>query len=607
MDSTSNQLQGFMRLLENGLKIRLSLMRVRDEDIPKIAFRTRYEHYEFQVMPFGLTNAPAVFMDLMNRVCKPYLDKFVIVFIDDIYLPRNMKNTQNHLRNNPCELPDKRKNVLPSSPKLSIFVRIVQFLGHLIDSQGYSGLDLTRLKLLRNDISLYTHRSYPKHNSDMTPFVQFLIAFTNIAHFHNTIEATDSMENLTRLYIKEIVSRHGVPISIISDRDSHFTSRFWQSLQNALGTQLDMSTTYHPETDGQSERTIQTLEDMLRACVIDFRKGWDKHLPLIEFSYNNSYHASIKAAPFEALYGRKCRSPVCWAEVGDVQLTGPEIIHETTEKIMQIRQRLRIHGDRLKKVTDNVRRKPLEFQIGDRVMLKVSPRKVAYKLELPEELINVHNYFHVSQFKKCLSDESLIIPMKELQLDDKLNFVEELVEIMDREIKQLKRNRVALVVFGMCLWTSEGAGRCIGYFGSVAGIDRVKELLTKGCEIYGYVSMDVWGLGGASGGWGLDLYSPIRVIKQLMARSGEDLKMAKLGTRPDVALAQNITSRVQQNPGELHWTAVKNILKYLRNTKHMFLVYGGNPKAELRVDCYCDAGFETDRDDTNLKQDMSSF
>ncbi|GKE42500.1 putative reverse transcriptase domain-containing protein [Tanacetum coccineum] len=112
----------------------------------------------------------------------------------------------------------------------------------------------------------------------------------------------------------------------------HFTSRFWQSLQKALGTQLDMSTTYHPETDGQSERTIQTLEDMLRACVIDFGKG------LVEFSYNNSYHASIKAAPFEALYGRKCRSLVCWAEFGDVQLTGPKIIHETTEKIVQIQQ-----------------------------------------------------------------------------------------------------------------------------------------------------------------------------------------------------------------------------------------------------------------------------
>ncbi|GJT26611.1 reverse transcriptase domain-containing protein [Tanacetum coccineum] len=153
------------------------------------------------------------------------------------------------------------------------------------------------------------------------------------------------METLTRVYIKEIVSRHGVPISIISDHNRHFTSRFWRSLQSALGTQLDMSTTYHPKSDGQSERTIQTLEDMLRACIIDFGKGWERHLPLVEFSYNNSYHASIKAAPFEALYGRKCRSPVCWAEVGDVQLTRPEIVHETTEKIVQIRQHLQAARD----------------------------------------------------------------------------------------------------------------------------------------------------------------------------------------------------------------------------------------------------------------------
>nr|GFA24980.1 reverse transcriptase domain-containing protein [Tanacetum cinerariifolium] len=146
---------------------------------------------------------------------------------------------------------------------------------------------------------------------------------------------------------------------------------FWKSLQNALGTQLDMSTAFHPETDKQSERTIQTLEDMLWACAIDFGKGQEKHLPLVEFSYNNSYHASIKAAPFEALYGRKCRSPVCWAEVGDTQLTGPEIIHETTKKIVKIQQHLQAARDRQRSYA-NVRRKPLEFQIGDRVAKNIT-------------------------------------------------------------------------------------------------------------------------------------------------------------------------------------------------------------------------------------------
>ncbi|KAF5789759.1 putative nucleotidyltransferase, Ribonuclease H [Helianthus annuus] len=242
-------------------------------------------------------------------------------------------------------------------------------------------------------------------------------------------------------------------------------------MHKSFGSQLDMSTAYHPQTDGQSERTIQTLEDMLRACVLDFGKGWEKHLPLIEFSYNNSYHSSIKAAPFEALYGRKCRSPLCWHEVGDSQITGPEFVLEASESIVQIRNRMAAARDRQKSYADK-RSKPLEFEVNDRVMLKVSPwkgvvrfgkrgklnpryvgpfkileriGKVAYRLELPAELGNVHDVFHVSQLKKCLVDETLVVPFQELKIDDKLQFVEEPIEIMDREVKVRKHSRIPIV------------------------------------------------------------------------------------------------------------------------------------------------------------------
>nr|GEV54213.1 putative reverse transcriptase domain-containing protein [Tanacetum cinerariifolium] len=267
---------------------------------------------------------------------------------------------------------------------------------------------------------------------------------TKSAHFLS-VKTTDNMEKLTQLYLKEIVCQDRVPISIISDRDRTFTSRFWRSLQGALGTRLDMSIAYHPETDGQSERTIQKLEDI--------------------------YHASIMAAPFEAFYGRKCRSPVCWSDVGDSQLTGPKLIRETNEKIMHIKNRLLTARSRQKSYAD-VTRRPLEFNVGDKVMLKVSPWKgvirfgkrgklsprfiepfkilervgpVAYKLELPRELQGIHNTFHVSNLKKCLSDENLIISLDEVQLDDKLHFIEEPAKIMDLEVKKLKPSRISIV------------------------------------------------------------------------------------------------------------------------------------------------------------------
>ncbi|GKE77444.1 putative reverse transcriptase domain-containing protein, partial [Tanacetum coccineum] len=204
-------------------------------------------------------------------------------------------------------------------------------------------------------------------------------------------------------YLKEVVSRHGVPVSIISERDSKFASHFWRSLNKAQGTQLDMSTAYHPQTDGQSERTIQTLYDMLRAYVMDFGKVWDRHLPLI----------------------------------------------------IQIKKRIQAARDRQKSYADR-RRKPLEFEVGDKVMLKVSPWKgvirfgkrgklnpryirpfriiakvgtLSYRLELLEQLSRVHSTFHVS--KKCFVDEPLAIPLDEIQIDDKLHFIEEPVEIID--------------------------------------------------------------------------------------------------------------------------------------------------------------------------------
>ncbi|GKD08866.1 putative reverse transcriptase domain-containing protein [Tanacetum coccineum] len=210
---------------------------------------------------------------------------------------------------------------------------------------------------------------------------------------------------------------------------------------------------------------------MLRACAIDFGSSWDRHLPLVKFSDNNSYHASIKAIPYEALYKRKCRSPEWWSEVGDSQLTDPELIRDTTEKIVQIKNCLLAARSRQKSYADK-RAKPLEFEVGDMVLLKVSPWKgavrfgkrgklspryigpfkilarvgpVAYTLELPEELKGIHSTFHVLNLKKCLAEGDVVVPMDEIQLDDKLHMIEEPVEVVDREVKRLKQSRIPIV------------------------------------------------------------------------------------------------------------------------------------------------------------------
>nr|GEW29313.1 reverse transcriptase domain-containing protein [Tanacetum cinerariifolium] len=227
----------------------------------------------------------------------------------------------------------------------------------------------------------------------------------------------DSLSRKERLKPKRVRAMNMTLQSSIKDRimaaQKEAVDEFAGLQKEALGTRLDMSTVYHPQIDGQSERTIQTLEDMLRAYVLDFGGSWDVHLPLVEFLYNNSYHSSVRCAPFEALHGRKCCSPIMWAAIKD---------------------RLKAVRDRKKSYADK-RRKPLEFSIGP----------VAYRLDLPEELDGVRDTFHVSNLKKCLADPTLQVPFDEIQVDAKLIFMEEPMEILEQEVKKLKRSKIAIV------------------------------------------------------------------------------------------------------------------------------------------------------------------
>ena len=219
------------------------------------------------------------------------------------------------------------------------------------------------------DFVTHLPRTQQKHDA----FWVIVDRLTKSAHFLS-VRMTFALERLCRLYIREIVRLHGVPVSIVLERDMRFTAHFWKSFQKDMGTRLTMSTTFHPQTDGQSERTIQVLEDMLRACVLDHKGSWEEHLPLEEFAYNNSYQVSIQMAPYEALYGRPCSSPLCWTEMGESSITDPDLIRDTFKKVSLIRQRLLTAQSRQKSYVD-VRRRPLEFEVGDHVFFKVMPKR----------------------------------------------------------------------------------------------------------------------------------------------------------------------------------------------------------------------------------------
>ena len=273
---------------------------------------------------------------------------------------------------------------------------------------------------------------------------------TKSAHFL-PIRNSYSLDKLAQLYVREIIRLHS--------------------------TRLHFSTAFHPQMDGQSERTIQTLEDMLRACVMEFRGSWDTHLPLMEFAYNNSYQASIGMAPYEALYGRKCQTLVCWDEVGERKLVGPEIVQGTCDKIKVIRDRLKIAQDRQKSYANN-RRRDLEFEVGDMVFLRISPWKgvlrfgkrgklspryigpyriverigeVAYRLELPSDLDRIHDVFHVSMLRKYIPDPSHVLTEQPVEIQENLTYEEEPVQILDRREQVLRNKTIPLV---KVLWRS---------------------------------------------------------------------------------------------------------------------------------------------------------
>lgn len=293
---------------------------------------------------------------------------------------------------------------------------------------------------------------------------------TKTAHFIPG-KSTYRVDRWAQLYIKEIVRLHGVPVSIVSDRDTRFTSQFWRSLQKALGTQLRFSTAFHPQTDGQTERLNQVLEDMLRACSLDFAGCWDEHLPLMEFAYNNSYQATIQMAPFEALYGRRCRTPVFWEEVGTQQLMGPELVQVTNAAVQKIKQRILTAQSRQKSYAD-VRRRDLEFEVGDHVFLKVAPMRgvwrfgkkgklsprfigpfeildrvgaVAYRIALPPNLAAVHNVFHVSMLRKYTPDPTHVIEHGMLPLREDLSYEEQPSRILARDTRRLRNKVIPLV------------------------------------------------------------------------------------------------------------------------------------------------------------------
>ncbi|GKB13006.1 putative reverse transcriptase domain-containing protein [Tanacetum coccineum] len=599
IDDLFDQLQGSQSFSKIDLRSRYHQLRVRKDDIPKTAFRTRYGHFEFTVMPFGLKNAPAVFMDLMNRVCRPYLDKFVIVFIDDILIfSRTMEEHEMHL-GLILELLKKEKLYAKFSKTLlevHSFLGLARYYRRFIENFSIlakpltiltkklkeyvwgeeqerafqtlkyklcnvpvlalpdkledfvvycdaSGLRLGCVLMQRGKVIAYASRqlkihekNYTTHDLELGAVLFALKIWRHYLYGTKSIEIFSDYDCEIRYHpgkanvVVEALSKNerfkprrvqsinmtfqssikdkilaaqneaskaiNTPVERLrgldgqmehrSDGALHYLDRIWIPLTGDVRLMIideahkskypikaehqrpsgllqqpeipewkweriamDFITKF-PRTRNGHDAIWVIMDRLTKSAHFlpiceDFkmdRGSWDFHLPLVEFSYNNSYHSSVRCAPLEALYGRKCRSPILWAEVGEGQLIGPNIVQETIEKISQIK-------DRLKTARDSVVRFGKKGKLAPRFVgpFEITERigPVAYRLRLPQELNGVHDTFHVSNLKKCLAAPTLHVPLEEIQVDAKLNFVEEHVEILEREFKKLKWSRIAII------------------------------------------------------------------------------------------------------------------------------------------------------------------
>nr|GEY82516.1 putative reverse transcriptase domain-containing protein [Tanacetum cinerariifolium] len=468
IDDLFDQLQGAYCFSKIDLRSGYHQLRVREEDIPKTAFRIRYRHFEFTVMPFGLTNAPAIFMDLMNRVCKPYLDKFIIVFIDDILIySKSEEEHEVHLKTILDLL--KNENLYAKFSKCEFWLKEVQFQGHVVNRDGIH-IDPSKVETVKNWKS-------PESSTEICSFLglagyymRFIENFSKIVkpltmltQKNKTYVWGDKQDEAFRILKEKLCN---APVLALPDGPNDYVV-YCDASKQGFGCMLMQ------RGKDKASKDLKVPAEWLRGLETPFERQDDGVIYFFDRIWIPSVGGVRKLIMDEAhtsIYSIHSGADKMYYDLRDLYWW-PEIVQETTEKIIQIKERLKTAGSRQKSYADK-RRKPLEFKVRDRVLLKVSPWKgvvrfgkkgkiapryvrpfeivecvgpVAYQLKLPHELSCVHDTFHVSNLKKCLAEPNVQVPLDEIEIDENLHFVEEPIEIVERDVKRLKQRRIPLV------------------------------------------------------------------------------------------------------------------------------------------------------------------